>query len=431
MSLYLNQGNLEKGIMPDLIDPNHTYVFNTGSYGVKDYWYVDLSGNYWRYTNAPEDHPDYDPHAGVPLLARNQPMPSTAPSFFTPEGRKRHVAVPPGIQPDQNPQYNPLDPKNVWYEVFVSDDQTRYVYLDADVRENLDLWVQYQLRVTDASLSRLRTFAYQLFQKQHPKDRLVSGIIMLMDQGLYEMEELLNATVGDVEFIDETVKLLGRKFLCDHSFLDFMTSLVGDRDKEAPLFQLDTVHGKNKIGLNHMHSIFHNLGISPSYLLVWHASHTFSRIVNRLAFEKIPPDEIEGKAFSELQRIFVTRQDVQFLVDYKVRKTLLENYKNVVGKALNLSRLSTDEFGTLMIFSDLAGRQDDEMEFSEWLHAEPMHDITPAEEAAVEAMVSDEDPSDGASGPVDTAEDEAVGTTDTAAQGADVGTTDVNPGQEE
>ena len=418
--------DLSKGIMPDLIDPNHTYVFRTGDYGIKDYWYVDLKGNYWKYTNAPEDHEDFDPRAGVPLLVRTQPMPSTAPAFFTPSGRKRHVAVPPEIVPDENPEYNPLDSRNMWYEVYAADGQERYVYLDSDVRENIDLWVQYQLRVTDANLPKLRQFAYDLFRNPHPKDKIIGAVLMLMDQGLFELEELAMATVSDIAFIDETVKLLGRKFRCDPLFLDFLTSLVGAREPAAPLFQMDTVHGKTTLGYNHLYSIFHYLGVSPTYLLAWHASHMFSRIVNRMSAEDIPADEVEGKAFSELRRVFITSQSIQFLVDYKVRTILLRNYEaaqSEMEKSL-MERGSGDDFATLMVFSDLTGRREDEIEFSEWLHAEPMHETTPAEDAKVQEMLTDEDPVDGADDETDLVDagGEATGAVD--AEGIDVGTSD-------
>jgi hypothetical protein len=400
-----------------LIDPNHTYVFCTGDYGIKDYWYVDLQGNYWRYTNAPEDHKDFDAYAGIPLLVRTQPMPATAPGFFTPEGRKRHIAVPPGIIPDRNPVYDPLDSRSIWYEVFSSNGETRYVYLDADVRENLDLFVQYQLRVADASIPRVRSFAYQLFQQPHQKDKFVAAVIMLVDQGLYGVEELVQATVSDLEFIDETVKLLGRKFRCDPVFLDFLTSLVGTRDKDAPLFQLDTAAGRSMLGVNHLYSIFHFLRISPTYLHMWHASHMFSRIANRLLAEEVPAEDLEGRVFSELRRVFVTSQEIQFMVDYKVRSTVIENFKTMT-KSLDLVRGSTDEYAVLMIFSDLNGRRDDELEFSEWLHAEPMHDVSPVQEVAVDAMLGDSDTADGDDG----SDQGAEGAVD--ARGADVGTSD-------
>ena len=210
---------------------------------------------------------------------------------------------------------------------------------------------------------------------------------MLMDQGLYELEELLNAAVSDLEVIDNTVKLLGRKFICDPDFLDFLTSLGGLRESSSPLFVVSSVQGEGKLGTKHVASIFKFLKVSPAYLLSWHASHIYSRAVNRRAFEDTPPEEIDGFAISEVKRAFGTQKDMQYLIDSKLRSVLLEAYKNSVGKSI-VPRVDSDEFSTLTVFSDLQGRREEEIEFSTWLHAQPMHDISPEEQAAVEEAVA-------------------------------------------
>ena len=79
-------GGIAKGILPDLVDPDHTYVFKAGELGLFSYWYIDRANNYWRYSNAPEDHPEYDENLGIPVMDRNQPTPAENPPFFTFEG---------------------------------------------------------------------------------------------------------------------------------------------------------------------------------------------------------------------------------------------------------------------------------------------------------------------------------------------------------
>lgn len=389
--------------LPETIDASHEYVYRSGEYGIYYYWYKDRAENYWKYTNAPEDHVQFDPHAGPALMDPDQPMPHMAPEFYTPEGRKRHLAVPQGIETEVNPGYDPANDRNVWYELYRSQEgETRFVYLDTDIRENIDLYVQHQLRVADAGLTNYRQMAANLFAKVHPKDRVTGAILMLVDQAFFEVPELAEATVGDLEFTDNTIRLLGRKLVADPQFHDFMTSLVGDRDPSAPLFVVDTVHGRNKLGLHYLYSVFASLKVSPHFLLYWHASHLFSRIINRLAFQKIPVEEIEEKALGELARVFSTRDDVQHLVDYKLRTTLLDNYsegadagsgeaaegseetKEPVGKSLDLDRMTTDAWGVSMVFSDLVEKRGDELEFSSWLHAQALHNITPDEQAVID-----------------------------------------------
>jgi len=379
--------DLSKGMMPDLVDPEHSYVFRSGEYGLFDYWYIDRAHNYWKYSNAPEGTPDYDPTLGVPIMDKNQPMPAENPQFFTAEGRKRSQAVPPDLLPEDNEAYSPLDSRNIWIEMYERDTDRRYIYLDSDVRENLDLWVQYQLRVTDANIPAFRNFAMEKFNGEHPKDKVIGAILMLMDQGLYELEELTEATVSDLSFIDKTAKLLGRKFICDPDLLDFLTSLQGPRDPSAPLFSVVSMQGEGKLGVKHIASIFKFLKVSPAYLLSWNASHIYSRILNRLAFEDFDPEKVDGAALSEVKRVFGTQKDLQYLIDPKLREVLLASYGDAVQKSI-VPRIDADDYTVLTVFSDLAGRRDDEIEFSTWLHAQPMHDISPEEQAEVSAAVA-------------------------------------------
>jgi hypothetical protein len=325
---------------------------------------------------------------GAPLLDPEQPLLGKNPEFFTAEGYKRHMAVPQGAKPTRNPTYNQNDGRNIWFEVFTKKTPT-YIYLDADLKENLDLYVQGQLRVVDASLPKYRAYATDLFAGKHPKDRLTGAIMILCDQGFYTPEELTQATVGDVEFIDQAVMLLGRKFVCDLHFLDFMTSLVAGRPPVDPLFVYQTVHGTKPVGINYINSVFYSTKVSPKFLLCWNASHLFSRIVNRMAFQQLPAEDVEAAAFDELARTLCTRDDVHYLVDFKVRVALLRNYAEQVSGSneptvtKSLTRLLADDFGIAVIRADLTSMRQDEQEFSDWLQAEPMHDISPAEEQQV------------------------------------------------
>lgn len=378
--------DIEKAFgLPETIDASHSYVYRSGAYGLFSYWYKDRSGNYWLYTNAPTDHPDYDPLAGEAVISPDQPMPHTAPQFYTTEGWKRHIEIPEDVKPQRNESYSPTDPRRLWLEVFFDEHQrARYVYRDTDVRENLDLWTQYQLRVTDAHIVKLRKYAVELFERSHPKDKVIAVLLMLVDQAAYSLEELLAATVADIEFIDRTVKILGRKFVCDLPFYDFLTSLVGVRSPSEPLFQLTTHYGTKQVGLHHAYSIFSALRISPHYILYWHATQIYSRILHRLFTEKVPPEEVSYKAMDELSRVLSTQSSssVEHLVDPKIRDALLDEYEKALSKALVRER--SDSYGVFTVFSDFGGRADDELEFSMWLHSQPLHDMSEEEQTEVE-----------------------------------------------
>jgi hypothetical protein len=416
LRLVLSEDNVKKAFgLPEGIDPDHEYVYRAGEHGIFDFWYKDRAGNYWKYTNAPQDHPDYDPYGGEAMLESDQPMPHIAPQFYTADGRKLHMAVPQGMDLIQNEAYDPENPRSVWYGMYQSEDgEPRFVYYDADVRENLDLWIQYMLRITDAGLVSYRKYASKLFESPHPKDRVLGAMLMLADQGFFEAWELTQAKVEDVEYVDNTVKLLGRKVVCDPGLIDFFTSVTGGKDPSDPLFTLVTTHGKNQVGVRHFYSVFKALKMSPHALMYWHASHQFSRIVHRLASDDVPVEEVEELAYAELGRALGLAEDVTYLVDVKVKETLLRNYAPIeddlveeipeeeptapeeaevpeeaaepVTKAL--LRAPGDDLGVASVWSDLTIRRPDEQEFSVWLHATPLHDTTEEEQIEIEEQLA-------------------------------------------
>lgn len=377
-------GDVRKGFgLPETIDPNHEYVYCTGEFGLHQYWYRDRFGNYWLYSNAPEGHKDYDPHAGEAIIDPDQPMPHSAPEFFTQDRLKRNQAVPSEANVHENAEYSESDLRNIWKEMYQAPDgQPRYIYLDKDIRENLDLWVQHQLRVVDAVIPKYRKFANNLFQSSHPKDKVFGAILMLVDQGCFTVEELISAEVSDLEFVDQTVLLLGRKFLCDLPFYDFMTSIKGARDPQETLFQLNTIYGKSQIGLNHINSFFAAMRVSPIFLLYWNASQMFSRISHRLAAEQVPPDQIRRLALDEVGMALNLGEDADCLVDIRLQDVIEENYHSL-GKSF--ARVSGDSLGVFVVLSDLTSRKPDELQFSMWIHTEPMHQSTPQEDEALEA----------------------------------------------
>lgn len=388
--------------IPENMDPEHEYVYNTGFHSIKDYWWRDRLNNYWRYTNAPVGHKDHNPRLGEPLIHPEQPLPTTNPEFFTEDGFKRHQAIASGLMPQRNPAYDPKSAKEIWFEVVQAGELTRYVYLDSDVRENLDMWVQYQLRLADAGLLQYRRYAYDLFKAEHPKDRITGVILFLLDQGLFNPEQLVDLTVADMVFIDRAISLGGRKISCDDNVLDFFTSLTKGRVPEDPLFVLQTVHGRNSLGYNYIYSVLASLKMDPNYLLAWHANHMFSRILHRMSAEGVPVEEASVRVYEELAAAFGTTDDIRFLIDTKVKNTLLENYEQssepIVEKSL-INQVQQDVFGVPTIYSDILERRSDELEFSIWLHATPMHDISPEEEqqitGAMAALVEEQEQQEG------------------------------------
>lgn len=371
--------------LPETIDPNHTYVYKTGDYGMYRYWYIDNFRNYWEYTNAPKGDPDYDPTCGEAVMVQDQPMPHTTPQFYAPNGKKLTLAIPDGVEVSYNPNYDPYDRHEVWYGAFVDPDThvLRFLYLDSDVRENIDLWYQYNLRIVDYNIPAYRKYAVNLFSSPNVKDRTVGAILMLLDQCVYSIDELCNATVGDIEFIDRTVKLCGRKFLCDSEFYDFLTSIVAGRDQTDPLFIYKTFYGEEPISPTYLGALFYAMKMQPRYLCAWHANYMLVNIAHRMLVQGVPEEEVEKAAYSELVRAFNSVGDMKYVLDYKIHDRLFSNYAEslhemeTAGVEKSISAVvDSDDFGVCMLYSNLTDYLKHEANFSMWLHIEPMHELS-------------------------------------------------------
>lgn len=365
-------------------DPQHKYSHRTGNYGSYEYHYTDPGGNYWKYTNAPGDSAHHDPLKGTPMIDPHQAMPHTAPEYFTQDGKKRHMAVPTGADLEQNAKYDPADPQNVWYEKYKHPTSGRefYTYLDKDVRDNPTLYIQHQLRLVDAGILRYRKLVIDYYLSGQQRNVALAVLLMLVDQAYYDLGTLLEATVGDLEFIGNTVVLCGRKFIPDSKLYYTLTKLVTGRDHTQPLFFQQTMHGTQPFGTYFVQSVFKRVGLSPKFVLYWHATQMYSQIIHRLVEQEVDGD-LDKEALKELAQYLHTEEDVQYLVDRSVRKKLRDATKlphEVMSKSLN-----SDRYGVPYVRTDLLERTEEEQAFSMWLHTQPMHEqdvVDVPEEAA-------------------------------------------------
>lgn len=386
--------------LPESVDPSHVFVFRTGEYGVYDYMYKDNFGNYYKYTNAPKDDPSYDPHAGDAILLEDQPSMAASPEFYDPKTMHRLTLAIPADATDviQNEAYSPDDPERIWHTMYTSaKGDSRYVYVETDVIENFDLWATHLLRLTDSTLTPYRKYVASLFLSENVKDRIVAAILILADQGMLEPNDLVQLTVGDVEYIDKTIKVLGRKLVPDPELLDFFLSITVGRNKNESLFLIKTAYGERPIGVRHIYSILKFLKVNSHALLSWHVSQAYTRIMARLVANKVPFEDAEVQAFAEIAGMLSSVSDVSTLVSGVVRTTVEDNYAIALSEAhakedtneesegevrppswatwpTSITYAASDNFGALLVFSGLSSKTPEELEFSRWLHAIPLHD---------------------------------------------------------
>jgi len=367
--------------------------------------YKDNFGNYYKYTNAPKEDPNYDPYAGDAIMLEDQPTMSNSPEYYDPKSMARlTMAIPQDAQDViENEAYDELEPARIWFKSYTSAaGDSRFVYKETDVIENFDLWAAHTLRLTDSMITPLRRFSVNLFRQENIKDRVMAAILMLADQGMFEPSELVKLTVGDIEFIDKTVKIMGRKFVPDPDFLDFFSSVTSGRKPDESLFVLKTAYGERPIGVRHIYSVLKFLKLNSHALVSWHLSQAYTRIMSRLLANKMSFEDAEAKAFMELSGVLSSVSDVSVWVSGIVRTTVEGNYKlaeearkdqesaqkkafggaqeerepapteEPVEKSITASM--SDDFGALPLFSGLSYKVPDEISFSSWLHSVPLHD---------------------------------------------------------
>lgn len=362
--------------LPNSLDPGHVYVYRSGEYGsLYQYWYKDMASNYWKYSNAPIGHKDCNPFGGEPILDPEQFFAHQNPEFFTAEGYRRNMAPPPEAKPLPNEHYNPNKLENIFNEYYLSPEGTtlKYIYLDKDCKENIDLYVQSQIRIVDAGLVKYRKFATDKFQSQHSKHKAVACILMLVDQAYFSPDELIGAKVGDLDFVDDTVLLLGRKFRADAALLDYLSERIIGRSIDDYLFTQDTYLGEEPIGTCAISAFFSYLKVSSLFLSYWHATHLYSKIVNKYSLFGVPQEEVEARALLELSRVLNTTEDVRYLVDPQVINTLSRVYSTDSQLQKSITIEKSDDFGVAQVWSDLVDRKGDELAFSTWLHGQPLH----------------------------------------------------------
>jgi hypothetical protein len=374
--------------LPNSLDPAHKFVFRSGEFGMLySYWYVDQAGNYFKYSNAPIESTNHDPFGGDPMLDPEQKFPHTDPEYFTPDGFRRNMAPPPEAKPLPNAEYSPDDLNNIFNEYYLAPegDSIRYIYLDKDCKENIDLYIQQQIRLVDAGLVKYRKFASEKFQSQHPRNKSVGCMLMLADQAYFSVDELITAKVGDLELVDDTVILLGRKFKVDAALLDYLSERIIGRSIDDYLFTQETYVGDEPFGPASISSFFNYLKVSCVFLPYWHATHLYSKIVNKYSLLGIAQEEVDVRALLELSRVLNTTEDVKYLVDPQVRNTLSRIYTTQSNLQKSIKVSQSDSFGVAQVFSDLVDRTGDELSFSTWLHSQSLHSEFEGSEAERES----------------------------------------------
>lgn len=383
------------------VDPSHTYSHREGTEDHPRYYFRDGNGNFVRYTNGPSGHADASSRHGDPSVHSMEVDVQSAPQFFDLKGRKLTRAPYPGAEIQWNPNYHPQDPQNLWAGRWVNpvSGEHEYTYVDSDMRMIPKFYIHQQNMLVDVRLPVLRKYVRSLYDSPMLKDKIVSTILALLDQGHFRAQELTVLTVSDVKPQGALYQLGNRLVFGDNKFRQMMDLLTKNRQPQEPLFAVPFVKKNGevdpmlirRVGPHFIECLLDKLGLSLAALTTYHASQTFSRETQRLLTE----NQIPWESAIEYATVAVAQEmghDLtaeagleqalpmirELLIDPVMLEVLQQNAEelNLVGKQAVVLPLPPPP--VMYISFDLLQRTSDEEEFSKWLHLYPFH--THAEE---------------------------------------------------
>lgn len=272
--------------------PGHFYSGKEGPDDHPRFNYIDKHGNNIRYTNAPVGHADNISHFGESAPHPGEPLFESNPEFFTPDGRKLSRAPIDPNHVEWNQQYHPDSKRNLWAGRWVNpvSGEHEYTYLDKDIKNNPKLRIYFQNCLVDARLPYFREYVSNLFNSQMLKDQIVAITLALLDQGRYGVEELMTVSPSKVTVMGNLVKFNKRWIMGDYRLITAIESLKSSHHPDSSFFSVPKVKKDGEIdesvlriiGPHYMYNVIDGHGMSLEGLFTYHATHTFSREVERL-----------------------------------------------------------------------------------------------------------------------------------------------------
>lgn len=383
--------NKDKGV-----DPSHTYSHKEGDDHNPKFYYVDQFGNYVRYTNGPDGHPDTHAHLGDAQPHMSEPSFESNPEYYTPEGKKL-TRCPECEDIEWNPKYNPHDPKNMWAGRWIDPEtgEHRYTYIDSDVRNFPQLRLHQTNAVVDTRLPEMRETIKEMFSSDKLKDQITAIMLALLDQGKFRAVELAMLTPADVHIRGNIITLGKRQFVAGPQILNALETLVNHKAPQEPLFSIpvQNVDGETdpmlsrRIGPNYISSVLDYMGLSLLGLQTYHATLRYFRTVQTYLTVHQTGWEIAHRAgviaaLVEWGHDLSTEMNVQEVINVAqavLIDPVIVAFLQQQAQEQQLDQPASAQLPPIMrttpyVAVEIAGKTQEEQEFSQWLHSAPVHD---------------------------------------------------------
>lgn len=384
--------------------PNHNYQMREGDDDHPRYWYLDEIGNYVRYTNAPDGHPEASKLYGPPDIHPSEPVFDSQSEYFTPDGMKLDRA--PHESAEWNTAYNKYDVNNLWAARWLDpvSGSFSYSYVDADIRRLPKLNINRENALFDARIPALRQYVSSLYNSINLKDQMTAVFLSLLDQGRMRVSELCSLTAYQI-VIEGTLITIGlRRIIADYRLQQALSFLIQNSNPMMPLFavpqqQQDGTYDptvSRLIGVHYITNVLELQGVNLNAIQTYHATMTFSREVNRLlSAGQYTWDEIKNQAVMSValewghdlvgavDAPYALQMIEQTLIDPVVLNTLFQNASQSGTLApVPMGAPTYPKVAVPIVSLALTDRTEEEMEFSTWLHQMPLHEQLTMDELA-------------------------------------------------
>ena len=379
------------------VQPGHTYSHKEGDDDNPRFYFTDQQDNLVQYTNAPEGHADASQYYPGASMHASEPDPAKMSQYFTPDGRKLDRCPPEGCFPEWNQSYNRYDPQNLWVGRWPSAEtgDLQYAYIDSDIRAIPKLQTHRMNSLHDDRLPSLRQYIRDLFYSESLKDQLTALALALLDQGCFRAQELAALTPAHIYVEGSMIQLGSRKIFVDPKIQYAFDILKQVKSATEPLFSVPVI-GKDgnpdpglsrRMGSHYWARHLSQQGVSLLSMQTFRATKTFSREVQRLltVFNASWDQAVNSALLTvalEWGHDLTQEQDApritQLILETLIDPVLVELLQTK-SQELGLGTGGGGELppATLLIPAvsmELVDLTSEEKEFSQWLHAQPIHE---------------------------------------------------------
>lgn len=320
---------------------------------------------------------------------RSIPEVNTNPEYFNPEGKLLFRAPPDNVNVMWNTGYNKDNPRNMWAGKWFNPNTSgdEYTYLSEDIEGNEKLSLHTSLLHFSAKIKELRKEIQRLIGSSSVKDRTTGLILLMLDQGRYDLEYLLSLLPQEVEPVEPLTKLGYKTLYLDARTIDLLVEILGRAIPEVPIFHLPVKNDSDYrfIGVEYISKVLESLGVSYRDLRLYVINKAFYLKLNRLLKQGLGYNQaVNGAAIHALKEMYplenqeVGQEDIVVFMSTFIDPILQKHLYNKL--LLENAPMDSDQEAEIrdsvpIVRANLEDLDPDEQEIAKLLYSLDIHNL--------------------------------------------------------